>query len=57
MCIRDRRKADGKWFVVTASWNNAALDLDGNKFAGLVTRLLALAAKEGVTPSAPPPAP
>ncbi|MEL0154438.1 serine hydrolase [Sphingopyxis sp.] len=57
MSLLGQRKADGKWFVVTASWNNAALDLDGNKFAGLVTRLLALAAQEGVTPSALPPAP
>lgn len=57
MSLLGRRKIDGKWFVVTASWNNDKADLDGAKLVGLVTRLLALAAKDGVTPSAPPPAP
>ncbi|QUM71214.1 serine hydrolase [Sphingopyxis granuli] len=57
MSLLGRRKVDGKWFVVTASWNNDKTDLDGAKLVGLVTRLLALAARDGVTPSAPPPAP
>lgn len=45
MSFLGRRTADGKWFVVTASWNNAAANVDSVKFAELVSRLLALAAK------------
>ncbi len=45
MSLLGERKADGKWFVVTASWNNPDANLASEKFVGLVTRLLALAAK------------
>ncbi|PQM27080.1 hypothetical protein CVO77_19200 [Sphingopyxis lindanitolerans] len=45
MSLLGQRKADGKWFVVTASWNNADANVDTVVFSGLVTRLLALAAK------------
>jgi hypothetical protein len=45
MSLLGQRKADGKWFVVTASWNNADADVDTAVFSGLVARLLALAAK------------
>lgn len=45
MSLLGERKADGKWFVVTASWNNSDANLASDQFVGLVTRLLALAAK------------
>lgn len=45
MSLLGQRKADGRWFVVTASWNNPAAEVDAALFVGLVTRLLALAAK------------
>lgn len=40
-----QRKSDGKWFVVTASWNNPAASVATETMVGLVTRLLALVAK------------
>lgn len=46
MSLLGQRKNDGKWFVVTASWNNPDANVDANKLVGLVTRLLALAAKD-----------
>jgi beta-lactamase class A len=45
MSLLGERKWDGKYFVVTASWNNPDANLASEKFVGLVTRLLALAAK------------
>lgn len=45
MSLLGQRKTDGKWFVVTASWNNSDAEVDTNLMVGLVTRLLALAAK------------
>lgn len=45
MSLLGQRKSDGKWFVVTASWNNPAANVDTGPLIGLVTRLLALAAK------------
>lgn len=45
MSLLGQRKTDGKWFVVTASWNNAEANVDTAVFSGLVARLLALAAK------------
>ena len=45
MSLLGQRKADGKWFVVTASWNNPDANLASDRLVGLVTRLLALAAK------------
>ena len=45
MSLLGQRKADGKWFVVTASWNDADANVDTAVFSGLVARLLALAAK------------
>lgn len=45
MSLLGERKADGKWFVVTASWNDPKANLDADKLVGFVTRLLALAAK------------
>ena len=45
MSLLGQRKVDGRWFVVTASWNNAAANVETERFVGLVTRLLALAAK------------
>ena len=45
MSLLGERKSDGKYFVVTASWNNPDANLASEKFVGLVTRLLALAAK------------
>ena len=49
--IQRERKADGKWFVVTASWNDPDANVETGRLVGLVTRLLALAAR------APHPAP
>lgn len=51
MNLLGERKSDGKWFIVTASWNNPGANVEANMLVGLVTRLLALAAKEGI-PSA-----
>jgi len=45
MSLLGQRKSDGKWIVVTASWNNPAANVDSVQMVGLVTRLLALAAK------------
>lgn len=45
MSLLGERKSDEKWFVVTASWNNVEANIDADRIAGLVTRLLALAAK------------
>lgn len=45
MSLLGQRKTDGKWFVVTASWNNPDAEVDTPAFVSLVTRLLALAAK------------
>ena len=45
MSLLGQRKSDGKWFVVTASWNNRQANVETSAFVGLVTRLLALAAK------------
>lgn len=45
MSLLGQRKSDGKWFVVTASWNNPAAPVATDTLVGLVTRLLALAAK------------
>ena len=45
MSLLGQRKNDGKWYVVTASWNNAAANVETAPFVGLVTRLLTLAAK------------
>lgn len=45
MSLLGQRKSDGKWFVVTASWNNSDANVATEPLVGLVTRLLALAAK------------
>ncbi len=45
MSLLGQRKSDGKWFVVTASWNNPDAAVATDTMVGLVTRLLALAAK------------
>lgn len=45
MSLLGQRKSDGKWFVVTASWNNPAAPVATETLVGLATRLLALAAK------------
>lgn len=45
MSLLGQRKADGKWFVVTASWNNPEAAVSTETMVGLVTRLLVLAAK------------
>ena len=37
-------RPDGRWFVVTGSWNNTAAAVDEAQFAVLMTRLLNLAA-------------
>jgi beta-lactamase class A len=39
------RSAAGKWYVATGSWNDTAKDVDQQKFAGLMVRLVAQAAK------------
>lgn len=46
MSLLGQRKSDGKWFVVTASWNNPDANVDTGTLIGLVTRLLALAAHD-----------
>ncbi|WP_231732898.1 MULTISPECIES: serine hydrolase [unclassified Sphingopyxis] len=45
MSLLGQRKSDGKWYVVTASWNNPDANVDTGPLVGFVTRLLALAAK------------
>ncbi len=45
MSLLGQRKSDGKWLVVTASWNNPDAPVATETMVGLVTRLLALAAK------------
>lgn len=45
MAILGERKSDGRWFVVTASWNNPESNIATDQLVGLITRLLALAAK------------
>ncbi len=45
MALLGERKSDGKWFVVTASWNNKNANVAAVTMNALVTRLLALAAK------------
>lgn len=45
MSLLGQRKTDGKWLVVTASWNNSDANVEPDKLVGLVSRLLALAAK------------
>lgn len=45
MSLLGQRKSDGKWFVVTASWNDPSHNVDEANFVMLITRLLALAAK------------
>lgn len=45
MSLLGQRKAEDKWIVVTASWNNGDANVDTDRFVALVTRLLALAAK------------
>lgn len=45
MSLLGQRAADGKWYVVTMSWNNADAAVSTETMVGLVTRLLALAAK------------
>lgn len=45
MSFLGQRKSDAKWFVVTASWNNPAANVDTVQLVGFMTRLLALAAK------------
>lgn len=45
MSLLGERKSDGKWFVVTASWNNPDAPVATETMVGLVTRLLALVAK------------
>jgi beta-lactamase class A len=46
MSLLGQRKTDGKWFVVTASWNNPYANVDTGPLVALVTRLLALAAHD-----------
>jgi hypothetical protein len=46
MSLLGQRKSDGKWLVVTASWNNPDANVDTAPLIGLVTRLLALAAHD-----------
>lgn len=45
MSLLGQRKSDARWFVATASWNDPDAAVSNEKFLGLVTRLLALAAK------------
>jgi beta-lactamase class A len=45
MSLLGQRKKDGKWFLVTASWNNPDANVETGPLVALVTRLLALAAK------------
>ena len=45
MSLLGQRKRDGKWVVVTASWNDPQANVSTDDLIGRVTRLLALAAK------------
>ena len=45
MSLLGQRKSDGKWVFITASWNNPDAPVATETLVGLVTRLLALAAK------------
>ena len=45
MSLLGQREADGKWFVVTTSWNNPDAAVSTDAMVGLVTRLLALTAR------------
>lgn len=45
MSLLGQRKSDGKWMVVTASWNNGAADVATETLFAMVKRLLALAAQ------------
>lgn len=45
MALLGERKSDGRWIVVTASWNNSDANVAPEPLIGLVTRLLTLAAK------------
>jgi hypothetical protein len=45
MSLLGQRAADGRWYVVTMSWNNPDAAVSTDTMVGLVTRLLALAAK------------
>jgi beta-lactamase class A len=45
MSLLGERKSDGKYLVVTASWNDPKANVSTDQLIGLVTRLLALAAK------------
>ncbi|MDZ3830833.1 MAG: serine hydrolase [Sphingopyxis sp.] len=42
MSLLAQRKSDGKWFVVTASWNNDQADVSAETLVAMITRLLAL---------------
>lgn len=44
MSLLGQRKSDGRWVVVTASWNNPDANVETGPLVALVTRLLALAA-------------
>lgn len=62
MSLLGQRKSDGRWFVVTASWNNPDANVTTEPMVGLVTRLLALAAHaphaapaSGIPPATPHP--
>jgi len=52
MSLLGQRKSDGKWFVVTASWNNPDANVETAPLIALVTRLLALAAHDQHSASA-----
>ena len=45
MSLLGQRKTDGKWFVITASWNNPDAAVPTETMVALVKRLLALTAK------------
>lgn len=45
MSLLGQRKRDGRWFMISVSWNNPAANIDTLDLVGRVTRLLALAAK------------
>ncbi len=44
MSLLGQRKSDGKWVVVTASWNDPDANIESGSLVAAVTRLLALAA-------------
>lgn len=45
MNLLGQRKSDGRYFVVAASWNNADANVETDRMVGLITRLLAIAAR------------